>query len=104
MYSKRVEGSLSVGGGMYGVLLLMRGTPPGDGGHDGIKTVGNWMVWKAAGGVGADTARRPLCAGSRLRLRGGDGTGMMNEMPSSVSCSPSRRPLPFFPFFTLCGR
>ena len=58
-YSKRVDGSASVGGGTYDDRRLIRGMPVGDGGHEGMKTVGSWMVWNAGGGVGAEHARRP---------------------------------------------
>ena len=59
MYSKLVDGSASFGGGTYDARLLIRGTLVGDGGHEGIKTVGSWIVWYAGGGVGAEAARRP---------------------------------------------
>ena len=45
IYSKLVDGSASFGGGTYDARRLMRGIPVGDGGHEGIKTVGSWMVW-----------------------------------------------------------
>ena len=38
---------------------LMRGMSVGEAGHDGIQTVGSWIVWNAGGGVGAEAARRP---------------------------------------------
>ena len=106
MYSKLVDGSASFGGGTYDALRLILGIPVGDGGHEGMKTVGSCIVWNAGGGVGAEHARRPwLMAAPRLRLRGGEGTGMTNDMPSSPSCSPSASlPLPFLDFFTRCGR